>query len=182
MASVVFMRAVNVGGHQVCKPTTLAKTLSEFGLVNVGAAGTFVVKEKVPEAKLRKKITEAMGLEVEMMICSAEEIMQLVKSKPFGPKLGKHLKSFVSVMARPPRKPPDLPIDQPPGKWGVRIVAVKGRFALCLWRRLEGQTMVYPNAVVEKKLGVAATTRNWNTMVSVAGNLVEARQSETSRG
>jgi hypothetical protein len=27
--------------------------------------------------------------------------------------------------------------------------------------------MVYPNAVVEKKFDVAATTRSWNTIVSV---------------
>src|SRR5262249_19513311 len=76
----------------------------------------------------------------------------------------------VSVMAKAPRVKPRLPIAQPPGAdWEVRIVAVIGRFALTV-RRL-GQT--YSNAVVEKHFGVPATTRNWNTLVSVAEVLVQ---------
>jgi len=38
MASVVFFRAVNVGGHQKFQPGKLAKKLAEFGVVNIGAA------------------------------------------------------------------------------------------------------------------------------------------------
>jgi uncharacterized protein (DUF1697 family) len=60
-------------------------------------------------------------------------------------------------------KPP-LPLEQPAGaKWEARIVVVTGRFALSV-RRL-GQT--YSNAVVEKHLGVPATTRNWNTIETI---------------
>jgi hypothetical protein len=59
---------------------------------------------------------------------------------------------------------PPLPLEQPAGaKWEVRIVAIIGRFALSV-RRL-GQT--YANAVVEKHLGVPATTRNWNTIEAI---------------
>src|ERR1700704_5607440 len=45
MSSVVFFRAVNVGGYQKFQPGKLAKELAEFGVVNIGAAGTFVVRE-----------------------------------------------------------------------------------------------------------------------------------------
>ena len=45
MASVVFFRAVNVGGHQTFQPAKLAKELSQSGFVNIGAAGTFVERE-----------------------------------------------------------------------------------------------------------------------------------------
>jgi hypothetical protein len=37
---------------------------------------------------------------------------------------------------------------------------------LSLARRL-GRTLVYPNEVVEKKIGVSATTRNWNTLSAI---------------
>ena len=47
MASVVFFRAVNVGGHQKFQPSVLAKKLADFGVVNIGAAGTFVVRKNV---------------------------------------------------------------------------------------------------------------------------------------
>ena len=47
MASVVFFRAANVGGHQVFQPGALAKKLGELGVVNLGAAGTYVVRLRV---------------------------------------------------------------------------------------------------------------------------------------
>jgi len=38
MASVVFFRAVNAGGHQEGQPNKLAKELAEFVVVNIRAA------------------------------------------------------------------------------------------------------------------------------------------------
>ena len=45
MAWVVFLRGVNVGGHKAFRPSVVAKDLAEFDVVNVGAAGTFVVRK-----------------------------------------------------------------------------------------------------------------------------------------
>ena len=171
MAWVVFMRAVNVGGYQKFQPAALAKKLADLEVVNIGAAGTFVVRARVSEKALRKKMRAEMGFEPAMMVVPADDVMKLVKSQPFSKKLARNAKGFVSIMERPLREPPDLPVDQPQGSWGVRVIAVEGRFALSLWRRLEGETMVYPNAVVEKKLGVAATTRSWNTIEAVSAIL-----------
>ena len=168
MALVLFMRAVNVGGYQKFQPAALAKKLAELDVVNIGAAGTFVVRARLSEKALRKKILAEMGFEPAMMVCPAEDVIDLVKSKPFGKKLARNMKGFVSIIEHPLAEPPDLPVDQPKGDWGVRVIAVEGRFAMSLWRRLEGETMVYPNAVVEKKFGVAATTRSWNTIETVA--------------
>jgi hypothetical protein len=42
MALIVFLRGVNVGGHRTFRPTILARELSAYDVVNVGAAGTFV--------------------------------------------------------------------------------------------------------------------------------------------
>jgi uncharacterized protein (DUF1697 family) len=174
MALVVFMRAVNVGGYQKFQPAALARKLADLDVVNIGAAGTFVVRARVSKEALRKKMLAEMGFEPAMMLCAADDVIELVKSKPFGNKLARNVKGFVSIMERPLREPPDLPVDQPKGEWGVRVIAVEGRFALSLWRRLEGETMVYPNAVVEKKFGVAATTRSWNTILAVT-QLLEAK-------
>jgi hypothetical protein len=45
MSSVVFLRAVNVGGANRCRPAELAKQLAKFSVVNIGAVGTFLVRE-----------------------------------------------------------------------------------------------------------------------------------------
>jgi len=51
-------------------------------------------------------------------------------------------------------------------------VGVTGKFAVSLWRRL-GRSIVYPNEVVEKALGVPATTRNWSTIEAIRDILEE---------
>ena len=52
MALVVFLRGVNVGGHKTFQPRALANELAEFDVVNVGAAGTFVIRKAVSQAAL----------------------------------------------------------------------------------------------------------------------------------
>ena len=71
MASVVFFRAVNVGGHQKFQPSVLAKQLSAFGVINLGAAGTLIVRGNVSRAKLQEEIFRRLPFKPELMICSA---------------------------------------------------------------------------------------------------------------
>jgi uncharacterized protein (DUF1697 family) len=165
MPSVVFFRAVNVGGHQTFQPGKLAKDLAHLGVVNIGAAGTFVVRGNISQTRLRDEILQRLPFKPELMICLARDVFALARGKWFGEAPAERNQGrFVSVLQKAPRAKPSLPIDHPPGKnWEVRIIAISGRFALTI-RRL-GQT--YSNAVVEKHLGVPATTRNWNTIAAI---------------
>ena len=165
MASVVFFRAVNVGGHQTFRPGMLAKQLSEFDVVNIGAAGTFVVRQNASPTKLRAEILRRLPFTPEMIICPAREIEALAREDGFDhAPAGGQIGRFVSVLQKIPAKKPPLPIEHPAGnKWEVRVVAVCGRFVVSI-RRL-GET--YSNAVVEKHFGQPATTRNWNTIEKI---------------
>ena len=42
VASVVFLRVINVGGANRCRPAAIARQLARFDVVNIGAVGTFV--------------------------------------------------------------------------------------------------------------------------------------------
>jgi uncharacterized protein (DUF1697 family) len=174
MASVAFLRAVNVGGHQKFQPSVLAKELADFGVVNVGAAGTLVVRAMVSQATLRAEILHRLSFKPELMICPARDIIELARSQPFNDApTGKDMRPFLSIMQKAPRTLPPLPLEQPAGdKWQVRIVGIRGRFALSLWRRQE-RAIVYPNAVVEKHVGLPATTRSWNTISAICEILNE---------
>ena len=173
MASVIFLRAVNVGGHQKFQPSALAKQLAGFGVVNIGAAGTFVVRENVSPSKLRKEILRRLSFKPELMICPARDVLALARSGSFRHvPAGKDVSQFVSVMQKAPREPPELPIEEPAGdEWEVRLVAISGKFGLSF--RRPGPKGVYPNAVVEKHLGVPATTRGWNTIATICEVLEE---------
>ncbi len=166
MAQVVFLRAANVGGHQRFQPSALARELAHLEVVNVGAAGTFVVRGKISRAALRAEILGKLPFEPELMICSAREISTLVSTDAFdGHPAGKDVKRCVSVLEKAPREPPNLPLFQPTGKWEVTVIGVSGRCVLSLRRDLGRK--IYPNPLVEKAFGVPATTRNWNTILKI---------------
>jgi hypothetical protein len=156
MASVVFFRAVNVGGHQTFQPGKLAKELAAFGVVNIGAAGTFVVRGNVSQTKLSDEILRRLPFKPELMICPARDVLALALGNWFyDAPVGKDVGRFVSVLQKAPRAKPPLPLEQPTGtKWEVRIVAITGRFALSV-RRL-GQTYSIPSS--RNIFGVPATT------------------------
>ena len=167
MASVVFLRAINVGGANRCRPAELAKQLSKFDIVNIGAVGTFVVRENVSESTLRAAIAKKLPFKCEIMICQAKAIVDLARKDPFARQpSGPDITRFVSVLhMRPPKLPP-LPLSLPADKdWLLKIVAVPNRFVLGVYRR-QMKAIGYLGKI-EKMLGVPATTRNWNTIEKV---------------
>lgn len=168
MASVVFLRGVNVGGNRKFQPSLLARALAPWDVVNVGAAGTFVIRKPIGEAAVRAGFVAQLPFETHLTICRGRDLLDLAAAKPFSnPPAGNDTRPYVSVLAKRPRSLPHLPISQPPGeKWQVRIVGVSGKLVLSLARRL-GKTMLYPNEVVEKQFGTPATTRNWDTIVTL---------------
>jgi uncharacterized protein (DUF1697 family) len=168
MASVVFLRGVNVGGHRLFRPSVFARELVKYGVVNVGAAGTFVVRKPISQAKLRAELLRRLPFEAEAMICAARELISLPAAKPFaGEASSSELVRFVSVFAKRPRGLLALPLTLPPGaaNWLLKIFAVRGRFAFGIYRRTVRTIGVFGQ--LEKHLGGSVTTRNWNTITTI---------------
>ena len=168
MPSVVFLRAVNVGGTNRCQPALIAKELAKFGVVNIGAVGTFVVREDVSELTLRAAIARKLPFKCEIMICPARNIIKLSSKDPFSEQpSGPNITRFVSVLAKRVHVPTPLPLSLPSDDdWLLKIIAIQSRFVLGLYRR-QMNAISYLGKV-EKLLGVPATTRNWNTVQKVA--------------
>jgi len=168
MALVVFLRGVNVGGHRTFRPTALARQLRRLDVVNIGAAGTFVVRQPISRAALRAELARRLPFQAEAMICGGREIAALVADGRFaGQPAGRDVVRFVSILARRPRKPLATPVSLPSsGRWLVRIVAGEGRLVLGQYRR-HMRTIGYLGAL-DRLYGAPATTRNWNTILAVA--------------
>ena len=167
MASVVFLRAVNVGGANRCRPALIAKQLAKFGVVNIGAVGTFVVREEVNESTLREALARKLPFKCEIMICPARDILKLASKNPFSRQpSGPDITRFVSVLAKRIPAPFPIPHNLPSDDaWLLKVTAIQGRFVLGLYRR-QMEAIAYL-AKVEKLLGVPATTRSWNTIEKV---------------
>ncbi|MBA3914614.1 MAG: hypothetical protein H0X25_12370, partial [Acidobacteriales bacterium] len=69
MALVVFLRGVNVGGHRSFRPSVLARELSDYDVVNIGAAGTFVVRHPESRAQFRTALLGKLPFKTEVMLC-----------------------------------------------------------------------------------------------------------------
>jgi len=99
MAWVVFLRGVNVGGHKAFRPSVVAKDLAEFDVVNVGAAGTFVVRKSISSASLRVALNRRLPFAADLMICRARDVSDLGSGDPFPrARSDKEVSRFVSVL------------------------------------------------------------------------------------
>src|SRR5215813_4221357 len=168
MSSAVFLRGVNVGKANRCRPALLAKQLSRFGVVNIGAVGTFVVREDVSESTLRAAIAKKLPFKCEIMICSARDITELASTDPFAEHASEpDITRFVNVLAKRLAHPPALPLCLPSeNDWLLKIIAIQNKFVVGLYRR-QRNAISYLGKI-EKLLGIPATNRNWNTILKVA--------------
>jgi uncharacterized protein (DUF1697 family) len=165
MALVVFLRGVNVGGHRTFRPSILARELSDYGVVNVGAAGTFVVQKPGPRAKFLAELRRKLPFETEVALCDGRDLIRLEMGNPFGASRPDIVR-FVSILSKADRGLPSIPFTLPPrGKWFVRVIASKDRFVFGECRR-HMKTIGYLGQI-DKLFGVPATTRNWNTIMAI---------------
>jgi len=168
MALVVFLRGVNVGGHRTFRPATLAGQLKHFGAVNIGAAGTFVIRRAVTQSQLRAELARRLPFDTEIVICPGREIVRLMSRKHFADQpLRPDIVRFVSVLSKRPRLAPSAPMRFPSsGKWLMKILARDNRFVLGVYRR--HMKVIGYLGTLDRLFGVPVTTRNWNTITAIA--------------
>jgi uncharacterized protein (DUF1697 family) len=169
MALVVFLRGANVGGHRIFRPSLVAGKLRDYGVVNVGAAGTFVVRKPVPRRRFESDLRQSLPFETEIIMVEGSDIVALEAANPFGDALPpQDVVRFVSILANRAQDHPVLPICFPEnGEWLVRLIAVRRRFVFGMYRR-HMKTIGYLGRI-DGLFGGKVTTRNWNTMLRVAG-------------
>ena len=174
MALVVFLRVINVGGHRTFRPTMLARQLKHLGVVNIGAAGTFVVPRAITRAKLRAELERSLPFDAEITICQGRDIVRLMSRDFFAAyPVRPDIVRFVSVLSRPPRSVPWLPMSLPSGDtWLLRVLARDGRFVVGLYRR--HMKVISYLGTLDRVFGVPVTTRSWTTITAIAAVLSES--------
>lgn len=173
MAQVVLLRGVNVGGHKTFKPTALVEQLRHLEVVNIGAAGTFVVRRPMARAALRAEFARRLPFATQIVILPGREIVSLLSHDPFASQTVRAGEvRFVSVLSGRPRSEPALPVSFPAsGRWLLRLVARQGRCVCGLYRR--HMRVISYLGKLDSLLGVPVTTRNWNTVAAIAEVLSE---------
>ena len=167
MALVVFLRGVNVGGHRTFRPSLLARELRQYDVVNVGAAGTFVVRKPGSRVKFRAALLRKLPFEAQVCLCNSRDLIRLQMKDPFGTEpCPADVVRFVSILSRAGGVRASLPVCFPSqGEWLVRVMASEKQFVFGMYRR-HMKTIGYLGQI-DKLYGVPATTRNWNTIIAI---------------
>ena len=137
MALIVFLRGINVGGHRTFRPSMLARALAAYDVVNVGAAGTLVVRNPGSRSKFLAELRQKLPFEAEVAFCDASDLIGLEMENPFGAEPSRpDVVRFVSILSKAGRAKAPLPIALPDDReWFVRITGAKNRLVFGVYRR-----------------------------------------------
>jgi uncharacterized protein (DUF1697 family) len=167
MALIVFLRGINVGGHRKFRPTLLAKELAAYDVVNVGAAGTLIVRKPGSRAAFLAELRRRLPFEAEIAFCDGKDLGRLETENPFAaepPDPG--VVRFVSILSKAGRTPAAFPIALPEhGEWLVRIIGSNNRLVFGVYRR--HMKTIGCLGQIDKLFDAPATTRSWSTILSV---------------
>ena len=149
------------------RPSMLARELGAYDVVNVGAAGTLVVRKAGRRAEFLSELRRKLPFEAEVAFCDGGDLIRLEMANPFGAEPSRpDVVRFVSVLSKAGRGKVPLPMALPEaGGWCVRIIGSKGRLVFGVYRR-QMKTIGYLGQL-DELFGAPATTRSWTTILSV---------------
>jgi uncharacterized protein (DUF1697 family) len=168
---VVMLRGVNVGGNPL-KMDGLRKTCAELGFDAVRTylqSGNVVLSSRLGAEAVAKKLKAAIDgqtrLPVPIVVRTAGEMEQVVAANPFLKQKGiDAMKLHVTFLERPAAKPDTAKLDKLAGTRDEYRLAKREVYLHCPINY--GQSKLV-NTALEKILG-SATTRNWNTVTTLA--------------
>jgi uncharacterized protein (DUF1697 family) len=171
---VAFLRAVNVGGHAIVRMSDLRGAFAAARCENVRTyiqSGNvlFDLPEDKAQAVLKNiplKLRELLGKEPGVLYRTDRDLEKLAAAAPFqDAEPDPETKRYVTFLAQKPRRKPALPLHSV--KEAIEVVALTNQEAFIISRRKPNGMFGFPNECIEKELGVAATTRNWNTITKI---------------
>ena len=168
MALIVFLRGVNVGGHRRFRPSNLVRELSNYDIVNVGAAGTFVVRKPGSRNTFRNELARRLPFKAEIVLCDGDDLLKIETKNPFvAEPFGPDTVRFVSILSTAGSAQTSVPLSLPAGEkdWLVRLIAARERFVFGVYRR--HMRTIACLGQIDKLFGATATTRNWNTILAI---------------
>ena len=171
-AYVAMLRGVNVGGNPL-KMAWLREACEAIGLREVRTylqSGNIIFSSPQGAAKLaallKDRIDRQTRLPVPVIIRSAKDMTEVVAGNPFLKRNGIDAsKLHVTFLGDAPRQPDTARLDKLAGARDEYRLARREIFLHCPINY--GATKL-SNAAIEKALGISATTRNWNTVTTLA--------------
>jgi uncharacterized protein (DUF1697 family) len=171
---IALLRGVNVGGHNAVAMPELRDLLTQLGfesprsllqsgnLVFRGDSRTDADLERLLEAEADKRL----GLHADFLIRSAKEWREVVARNPFRKEAERDPSHLVVMFLKSATNAKDVKAVQA-AIAGSEIIRADGRHLYIVYPDGIGRSRL-TNALLEKKLGIRGTARNWNTVLKIA--------------
>lgn len=169
MTYFAFLKGINVGGNHIIKMAELKAMFEKMGLMSVRTfiqSGNVVFESPAKAAALKKKIEsglkKSVGYEVIVVIRTKVELEKIIKDYPFGRVKGhKECRINVGFLETAPDKPAIKELEMLNTDKEMFLVRGDNLYHLC--RTGFAESLAGKN-IIERKLKVKATVRNWNTV------------------
>ena len=168
---VALLRGINVGGTTSVAMADLRRVFVDLGLQDVttylrsgNVAFGSAAKPARLVADLERAITDGLGRSVTVILRSKDELEAMAADNPFLGQQDDPTKLHVTFLAAKPDAAHRARLDRPAGETGEFVLADRDVFLHC--PDGYGRSKL-SNAFIEKRLGVAATTRNWKSVLKL---------------
>ena len=171
-AQVVFLRGINVGGHNRIGMQRLRELLNSLGCEDVrthlqsgNAAFRATGTCERTRTHLEERIAQELGLDVRVLVRERDELADVVAADPLGDVATDPAKLLVADLSR--RPDPEAVAALDPAAFAPDEFRVRGR-EIYLWCPNGVRRSKLTNAFLERRLGLSATARNWSTVAKMA--------------
>ncbi|MFA6901708.1 MAG: DUF1697 domain-containing protein [Gallionellaceae bacterium] len=170
---IALLRGINVSGQKAIRMAGLQASLSALGLADVRTylqSGNVVFRAEKADAgrlaaAIRARIAQDFGHEVAVLVMTAAQLDQIANANPLWPKDGGDEKLFYCTFLFEPVAASRFKALQLPAAEGEQAL-LAGNAVLLHCPHGYGKTKLNNN-YFERALGVAATTRNWRTVLAL---------------
>jgi uncharacterized protein (DUF1697 family) len=166
------LRGVNLGAHNRIRMPELRALVEGLGGTDVSTylqSGNVVFRSDRAAASLAKAIEQSirseLGVDIAVVIRSGTQLERLVVGNPFGCPKGKENTLYVTFLAKKPDTTRVRKLREE--SFEPERFELAGENVYLSFPNGYGRSKLN-NALLERRLGVAATTRNWRTVTALA--------------
>lgn len=171
-AYVALLRGINLGAHNKISMADLRTLFEAVGADDVTTyvqSGNVIFRSPDSAAALgpavERQISDRLGLDVTVLVRTKTQLAAVADGNPFAGRERDSTKLHVTFLAEEPERERVRDLDPPPSKRDEFRVVGREIYLHC--PDGYGRSKL-TNAFFEKRLGVAATTRNWKTVTKLA--------------
>ncbi len=159
------LRGINVGGRNMVKMDALKALHESLGFKGVRThlqSGNVVFQAKSADAaRIEQAIRKTLHLELSVVLRTAAELREAVKANPLPQRLNEPSAYVIAFLSAQPEDPAALDAYD-----GPEEMQLLGRELYIYYGEGMGRSKL-TNTLIERKLGVRATARNWNTVTKL---------------